>query len=70
MAIGAMGGRDPVVFEMAGRLFRVGSRSPEFAGTAESGGAFVGCAPGFGGADQAVLWSLGGAIRQVCRDGV
>ena len=31
MATGTMGGCDPVVFEMAGCLFRVGGGSPEFA---------------------------------------
>ena len=31
------GGCDPVVFEMAGCLFRVGGGSPEFAGASEGG---------------------------------
>ena len=67
MAIGAMGGCDPVVFELAGRLFAGGSGSPEFAGTPEGGGAFVWRAAGIGEADEAVLWRMGGAICGVCR---
>ena len=42
MATGTMGGCDPVVFEMAGCLFRVGGGSPEFAGASKGGGGPLG----------------------------
>ena len=63
-----MGGCDPVVFEVVGGVFRVGGGSPEFAGTLAGGCAFVRCATGIGGAHQAVLWCLGGALCEVCRN--
>ena len=47
-----------MVFEVAGDVFRVGGGLPEFAGTAEVGGGFVGCAAGPDEADQAVLRSV------------
>lgn len=69
VAIGPMGGRDSVVFELVERVFRNGGGSSEPRGTGAVGGVFVGCAAGFVEADQAVLRRMGGAICEVRRVG-